>query len=221
MKTLNQLLFEFEISQNFQENDYYVCKSNYFAYEFIKSYPRWEKNCLNIVGDKLSGKTHLTNIFIKKFNGVSISSNEINTSTFNEFLKYKNLIVDNFEKKIEEKKLYSLLNFIDQNNKFLLINSSIPISEIEFKLKDLKSRAKNCLIAKIDKPDDELIYALILKNFSDRQITLDKKIIDFIVKRIERSYEKIFKFIYKIDEISLKKKSSIDYKLIRDVLESE
>ena len=51
----------------------------------------------------------------------------------------------------------------------------------------VKSRTKNCLLAKIEKPDDELMFALILKNFSDRQIAIDKKLIDFIIKRIDRS----------------------------------
>ena len=41
------------------------------------------------------------------------------------------------------------------------------------------------------------MFALILKNFSDRQIFVDKKLIDFIIKRIDRSYDKIFDFIYK------------------------
>ena len=90
---------------------------------------------------------------------------------------------------------------------------------IDFKLKDLKSRTKNCLLAKIENPDDELMFALILKNLSDRQITLDKKLIDFIIKRVERSYGKIFEFIYKIDNISLKKKKSIDFKIINEALE--
>ena len=51
------------------------------------------------------------------------------------------------------------------------------------------------------------MFALILKNFSDRQIVIDKKLIDYIIKRIDRSYGKIFEFIYKIDEVSLKKKN--------------
>jgi chromosomal replication initiation ATPase DnaA len=89
---------------------------------------------------------------------------------------------------------------------------------MNFKLDDLKSRTKNCLVAKIDKPDDELMFALILKNFSDRQIAIDKKLINFIIKRVDRSYDKIFEFIYKIDEISLKKKKSIDFKIIKEVL---
>ena len=77
---------------------------------------------------------------------------------------------------------------------------------------------KNFLLQNIEKPDDELIFALILKNLSDRQISLDKKLIHYIIKRIDRSYGKIIDFIYKIDEVSLKKKRSIDFKIIKDVL---
>ena len=91
----------------------------------------------------------------------------------------------------------------------MIITSTEPISEINFHLEDLRSRTKNCLLAKIGNPDDELMFALILKNLSDRQITLDKKLIDFIIKRVERSYGKIFEFIYKIDKISLKKKNQL------------
>jgi len=57
-----------------------------------------------------------------------------------------------------------------------------------------------------------------LKNFSDRQISIEKKLIDYIIKRIDRSYGKIFEFIYKIDEISLKEKKPIDLKIIKKVL---
>ena len=85
-------------------------------------------------------------------------------------------------------------------------------------LKDLKSRSKNFLLQNIEKPDDELIFALLVKNFSDRQILIQKKLINFIIKRIDRSYDKIFDFIYKIDEISLKKKKSVDLKIIKEVL---
>ena len=87
-----------------------------------------------------------------------------------------------------------------------------------FNLIDLKSRSKNFLLQNIEKPDDELIFALILKNLSDRQISLDKKLIHYIIKRIDRSYGKIIDFIYKIDEVSLKKKRSIDFKIIKEVL---
>ena len=218
MKDLNQLLLNFEYKQNFKDEDFYVSDSNYYAFTLVNSWPKWEKNFLNICGEKYSGKSHLANIFLKKFKGIKINALSIKNKNLQELKIYENIILDNFDLNIDENLIYSLFNIIDQDNKYLIINSEIPINEINFKLNDLRSRAKNCLIAKIDKPDDELIFALILKNFSDRQIVIDKKLIDFIIKRIDRSYGKIFEFIYKIDELSLKKKKPIDFKSIKDVL---
>ena len=77
---------------------------------------------------------------------------------------------------------------------------------------------KNLLIKNINKPDDELIFALLVKNLSDRQIIIEKKLLNYVVNRIHRSYSKIFDFIYKIDEVSLKKKKSINLSIIREIL---
>ena len=218
MRDLNQLLLNFEYKQNFKDEDFYVSSSNYYAFNLISTWPKWEKNFLNIYGEKYSGKTHLTNIFIKKFKGIKIEANLFENKNLNEIKIYENIILDNFDKNIDENLIYSLFNVIDQDNKYLIINSLNPINEMNFKLNDLKSRTKNCLVAKIDKPDDELMFALILKNFSDRQIVIDKKLINFIIKRVDRSYDKIFEFIYKIDQISLKKKKPIDFKIIKEAL---
>jgi chromosomal replication initiation ATPase DnaA len=219
MKSLNQLLLDFDYDQNFTDDDFYVGKSNFYPFEIINKWPKWEKNFLNICGEKFSGKTHLTNIFLKKFDGIRVESNLFNDENLRTIKPYQNVILEDLNLNINENLIYTLLNIIDQDNKFLIITSSVPIAEINFKLEDLKSRTKNCLLAKIENPDDELMFALILKNLSDRQITLDKKLIDFIIKRVERSYGKIFEFIYKIDKISLKKKKSIDFKIINEALE--
>ena len=131
---------------------------------------------------------------------------------------FKNIILENVDTNINEKLLYTLINIIDQEGKYLIITSNKPIVNINFELVDLKSRTKNFLLQNIEKPDDELMFALILKNLSDRQVFIDKKLINYIIKRIDRSYSNIFNFIYKIDEISLKKKKSIDFKIIKDAL---
>ena len=220
MKTLNQLLLDFDYDQNFKDDDFYVGKSNYYTFELINKWPKWEKNFLNISGEKLSGKTHLVNIFLKKFNGIKIESSLLNNDNLKIIKPFQNIVLEDLNLDVDEKLIYTLFNIIDQDNKFLIITSNKPIVEINFKLEDLRSRTKNFLLAKIDNPDDELMFALILKNLSDRQITLDKKLIDFIIKRIDRSYSKIFEFIYKIDKISLKKKKSIDFKIINEALEN-
>ena len=219
MKSLNQLLLDFDYEQNFRDDDFYVGKSNFYPFELINNWPNWEKNFLNISGEKFSGKTHLTNIFLKKFNGIKFESSLLDNENLKTIKPYQNVVLENLNLDVSEELIYTLFNIIDQDNKFLVITSSTPIAEIDFMLEDLKSRTKNCLLAKIENPDDELMFALILKNLSDRQITLDKKLIDFIIKRVERSYGKIFEFIYKIDKISLKKKKSIDFKIINEALE--
>ena len=218
MKNLSQLLLNFKNNKSFNYDDFYVSKSNYFAFQLIEKWPKWGKNILNVYGEKFSGKTHLANIFINKNKGIKINQNEISEKIYKKFKIYENIIIDDFNNKCDEKLMYSIFNLVDQSNKYLIINSIEPISEANFELNDLKSRSKNCLFAKIDNPDDDLMFAINLKSFSDRQILVDKKLIDFIIKRVDRSYGKIADFIYKVDELSLKKKKAINLKIIKEFL---
>ena len=147
-----------------------------------------------------------------------MNESQINDDAFKKIKLYESIIVDGFSNTIDERLIYSIFNLVDQDSKYLLINSETPLGEINFELPDLASRSKNLLHAKIEPPDDDLIFAIILKNFSDRQIKLEKKIIEFIINRIDRSYSKISDFIYKIDELSLKKKKPINLKTIKEIL---
>ena len=160
----------------------------------------------------------MINIFLKKFKGIKIEANKINNDFLKEIKVFENIVIENFNDNIDENLLFTLTNIIDQDNKYLILTSRNPIVDYSFKLNDLNSRSKNFLLCNIEKPGDDLMFALILKNLSDRQISIDKKLIDFIIKRIDRSYGKIFDFIYKIDEISLKRKKPIDFKIIKEAL---
>ena len=218
MSKLNQALLKFDLDQNFAYDDFFVSKCNFYAFNLIETWPKWEKNILNIYGERFSGKTHLIKIFKKKYQAHIVDENQLSDDSIKELKLHENIILENFNNLINERLLYSLFNLVDQDNKYLIINSVLPVNEIKFELNDLNSRSKNCLFAKIDSPDDELIFALILKSFSDRQIVIEKKLIEYIVKRIDRSYNKISEFIYKIDELSLKKKKPIDIKTIKEII---
>ncbi len=214
----DQKIIEFNYDQNFKKDDFYISSSNQHVFKIINDWPKWEKNFLNINGDKYSGKTHLINIFLKRFKGIKFEASLFNNDNLKEIKVHQNIILENLSKDVDEKLIYTLLNVIDQDNKYLIVTTNIPIVEINFNLSDLKSRTNNFLLQSIKKPDDDLLFALIIKNLSDRQISLEKKLINYIVKRIDRSYGKIFDLIYKIDEMSLKKKKSIDLKIIKEVL---
>ena len=219
MSDLDQKIIKFDYEQNFKYEDFYVSKSNNHIFNLLNKWPKWEKKFLNINGEKFSGKTHLVNIFLKKFNGVMLEANSLNNDTLKEIKFYQNIVIENVTNDVDEKLFYTLFNMIDLDNKFLIVTSIEPIVKINFNLADLNSRSKDFLLQGIEKPDDDLILALLVKNLSDRQISLEKKMLDYIIKRIDRSYGKIFNFIYKIDEISLKKKKSIDLKILKEALE--
>ena len=139
-----------------------------------------------INGERYSAMTHLINIFIKKFKGIKLNAKTLSNEDLIKIKIHQNIVLENLNEDINEKLIYTLFNIIEQENKYLIVTSLKPIVNLNFQLTDLKSRTKNFLLQNIDKPDDELIYALILKNLSDRQISLDKKLIDYIIKRIDR-----------------------------------
>ena len=218
MRDLDQTIIKFDYDKNFKNDDFYLSKSNKHVFDFLNIWPKWERNFVNVSGEKLSGKTHLMNIFLQKNKGIKFEGKSLENDDLKKIKIYENIVIENLSSDVDEKLLYSLFNLIEQDNKFIIVTSVKPIVNITFDLKDLKSRAKNFILLNIEKPDDELIFAIILKNLSDRQISLDDKFIEFIIKRIERSYSKIYDFIYKIDQLSLKKKKSIDFKIIKEVL---
>ena len=218
MRDINQKIIKFNYKKNLKSDDFFTSTSNKHAYNFLNGWPKWEKNFLNICGEKLSGKSHLMNIFLKKFKGIIFDGYKFNNDDLANIKLHENIIIEDLNEKINQKLIYTLINIIDQSNKYLIITTLKPISELDFNLIDLKSRTKNFLIQNIKKPDDELVFALLIKNLSDRQITIEKKLVNYIVKRIHRSYSNIFDFIYKIDEVSLKKKKSINLSIIREIL---
>jgi chromosomal replication initiation ATPase DnaA len=215
---MDQKIIKFTHEKNLKDSDFFVSKSNKHVHDFLLSWPNWEKNLVNICGENFSGKSHLINIFIKKFKGVIFKADTFDNDNLSSLDIHQNIVLENLNNKINEKLIYTLINTVEQNGKYLIITSYKSISKFNFNLNDLRSRAKNFLIQDIQKPDDELIFALLIKNLSDRQILIEKKLLNYIVKRIHRSYSKIFDFIYKIDEMSLKKKKPININLVKEIL---
>ena len=66
MKNLKQNIIKFDYEKNFKNEDFFVSKSNKHIIDLLNHWPKWEKNFINIIGEKFSGKTHLVNIFLKK-----------------------------------------------------------------------------------------------------------------------------------------------------------
>ena len=216
---MDQLIFKFPFSKKYYEQDFYVSSNNFSAYKLIESWPNWPGRWLNIFGKSGSGKTHLAKILEKKINKIKlIEAKNITNQIIQDLNKIDCLIIDNFNNNIDEKLFYSILNQSKQLENYILINSIKVIKNEKFKLKDLRSRINSFLYIGIELPTDDLLKVIISKILSDNQINIDPKISDFIIKNVERSYEKMFKFLKDVDDLSLSTGKSININLIKKVL---
>jgi chromosomal replication initiation ATPase DnaA len=219
---MSQLIFRFPFKIKYYEQDYYVSSNNFSAYRLIESWPKWSGEWVNIYGPKGCGKTHLSNILKKKINSIEIiDAKKINNETLATFKKLDCLIIENYEQNIDEKLFYSTLNHLKQLNTYVVVNSNYSIKNMNFKLKDLKSRASNFLDIGVELPTDELLRVIISKYFTEKQINLTPKVVEYIIKNIDRSYEKVFEFIKEIDNLSLSSGKSININLIKKLLINE
>ena len=213
-----QLIFNFPFKKTYLSQDFYVSKNNFNAFKLIESWPQWPGRFINIFGPIGCGKTHLANILSSKINSLIISSQKIDENIINQFKTKECLIIDDFDNDIDENLLYSIINLANQDNKYLIISSPISLKKFKIELKDLNSRFTSFIEVGIDLPTDDLVKVILTKNFSDKQITISKKNIDYILNNIDRSYEKINLFSSLIDNLSLEKAKPINLKLIKDVL---
>ena len=216
---MDQLIFKFPFSKKYYEQDFFVSSNNFSAYKLIEEWPVWPGKWLNIYGFSGSGKTHLAKILEKKIKKIKlIDAKNIDDEIIRDINNIDCLIIDSFKNNIDEKLLYSILNQSKQAENYILINSTPSIKNVDFKLKDLKSRINSFLYIGIELPTDDLLKVIISKTLSDNQINVNPKLSDYIINNVERSYEKLFKFLKEVDEMSLSTGKSININLIKKVL---
>ena len=218
---MSQLIFKFPFKTTYKKKDFFVASNNFEAYKLIESWPQWPNKWINIIGPSGCGKTHLSKILMDKIKLISVNAKDFNESVNDSITKFDCIVIENYDNNIEENLLYSSLNHYKQLNKSVLINSVNSVKKFNVNLNDLKSMLHSFLDLYIDFPTDELIRVIVLKSFSDKQIVIDNKSLEFVINNIDRSYGKILKFIRDIDNISLSTGKSININLIKKVLKNE
>lgn len=173
---------------------------------------------LILYGPSGSGKTHLAHIYQEITDAKFIKN--INNINLNEAKSGKSFIFDDFDKieSFDENLFIHFFNEVLLNLGSILIITSKPPNEINFNLGDLESRIRSCISSKIELPDDEFLFSILVKELSDKKIFLNDKLCLYIIERIKRNYKSISLFAEKLDIMSLEKKKKITLKQIKEVL---
>ena len=215
-KTLN-----FGHKDDYSVKNLYKSTCNEIAINFINEWPKTtiNNNIFCIYGPSGSGKTHISKVWMEKsnaiiFNGISDLSFDY-LSGFDRNLIFEDIALN---KNWPENLLFEFINEIKSSRLSLLITCNSDPLKIKWKTKDLISRFTSFTNIEIKLPDDILIRKLLIKQFADRQLSLDSKQIEYISKRIERSYSSIVRIVDRVDNLALQHKKAISKNIIKEAI---
>ncbi|MCK5423836.1 MAG: hypothetical protein KAI89_00585 [Emcibacter sp.] len=213
-----QIPFDIPVRTAFEAEDYLVSPSNDAAVNWIDRWPDWGNgHCTILYGAKGCGKSHLSHVWQHKSGAVVGSLGKITLDKIP-----NNLIIEDVDNILDsremQEQLFHLYNWQKEKGGTIMLTSAQHPKHWQLDLPDLRSRMLASMAIEIGPPDDELLAAVIIKQFDDRQITVSRDVITYLIPRIERSFEAARDIVGKIDNLALVQKRKITIPLVRDLL---
>lgn len=222
---MKQIPFDFDPRPALGGEDFLVAPSNADAVQWVERWPDWPGPVLAIVAPEGAGKTHLANVFQAQTGARLVSVNDLHSQRADGVLAgAAALVLEDVETFLEAdlaEELLHLYNLAREDDVKILMTAARPPSRWAITLKDLSSRLKTAPVAEISPPDDALITALIVKQFADRQLSVDQDVLMYMLARMDRSFSAVRNLIQDIDEHALAQKRAITVPLVRGVLENQ
>ncbi len=222
-----QLALDFPHRPSLGREDFLVTACNREAVQLVENWPNWPYFAICIYGAESSGKTHLANVFANNVANLTnypykipfIKAHSINMDNFRPlFSQHQCLVIEDLDEQINQEALFHLYNMYRDEGGNILFTSQEAPARINFSLPDLRSRMNIVPAVKIGEPDDELLSALLVKLFMDRQITPTPELVNYILNNMERSFAYAKKLVSEIDLISLSKKRAVTINIAKEAI---
>ena len=219
-----QLPLEFIPEPYLGKEDFMVAACNHEAFALVDSWPAWPFFAICIYGPEGCGKTHLATMFAHNVankanwpNKVTgLRAKDIRFETLQLFEKCSCLIVEELSENVDNEALFHLYNHYRNEGGYILFTAAQAPARTRFTLPDLQSRMNIVPSVAINEPDDEMLSALILKLFTDRQIMVAPEIINYILLNMQRSFAYARKLVAEIDSISLARKRAVSLAIVKE-----
>ncbi|MBV6632241.1 MAG: DNA replication protein [Alphaproteobacteria bacterium] len=204
--------------------DYLVGEANQVAMEWIDRWPDWPGPVTCLVGPSGAGKTHLMTIWQRQSQALALDIDVLEPTQIGELAEAAtSFTLDDAERLIgsaaAEEGLFHLFNRLRADGGHLLLTSSQGPARWDIQLPDLASRLKTVPLIQLAPPDDIMMAALLVKQFSDRQLDLPGAVIDYMLKRMERSYAAVQALVAALDQQALAKQRAITIPMVREVMD--
>jgi len=217
-----QLKFRFESRKAVGREDFLVTNSNKYAVDFLDKWPNWDSSSAIIFGPRGCGKTHIANVWSLRSKAKFLGVKEILEKPIEKiFDNYRSFVLEDFsalKSPVQEEKILHFYNLLNEKKFFLLITLRSSLRNLSITLPDLRSRLNSIPSFEINEPDDDLLGAVLIKLFFDRQLKVDHDVILFLLKRIERSFSSLNKVVKELDNAALDQKRKITIPFVRSIL---
>ena len=201
--------------------DFIVGKANRAAAALVDRWPNWPARVVLLAGPVGSGKTHLGHAWAAASGAKVTKAVQLGASDLTLLLSAGGLLVEDLhEPGLDETALFHLLNLAGEHGADLLITSRVWPAALGLKLPDLVSRLRAAHPVELSEPDDELLRAVLIKLFADRQVAIDSAVIDFLALRMERSLGAAVSLVERLDRDALAAGRPITRNLAAQVLRS-
>lgn len=206
-----------------KKKDFIVSDCNRYAFEWLEKWPfKIQDNFVCLVGEKGSGKTHLSHIWARRLNADIIDSSSDVFNKWYNIISFENtqryFVLDDADLISDDILLFYIYNTISEKNAYLLMTASSSPNKWNLKFEDIKSRLSTVNIIRIQKPNETAMLSIIEKMLLQRGIEAKNNIISYIANRIERSYESINYWINKLDSTLRDKKTKISIQTIKEII---
>ena len=220
MKT--QLPLTLPLPSAYDKDSFVTGSANKQALGWLERWPDWPLPLkgLNLYGPSGSGKTHLSYLWAGR--GDAVALNSLFQFDQEQFLQKQHVVLDDFGVSgcYDDTAVFHLLNYISSVSGTLLILSPYPVAQHESSLSDLTSRLRSLAAQEINLPDDGLLKSVLLKQFTDRQCAVSEQVLNYIVKRMERSFSAAQQLSAEMDALALSRKVPVSLTIARQVLDS-
>ena len=177
--------------------------SNRAALKLIESWPDWPSPVVVLSGPAGSGKTHLVHIWSERVGAAILQAGDIAAASSRARSEAPLAIENLTAGKFGEDALFHLINSVKESGATLLLTSRNPITDWDVSLADLRSRLRLATPIALGAPDDDLLRRVLVKLFSDRQLIVEKPVLDYVLLRMERSLSAAAALVDSLDRAAL------------------
>jgi chromosomal replication initiation ATPase DnaA len=215
----SQLILDLAHRPALGAEDFLVSAANQAAVDMIDLWPAWSHWAIIVAGPARAGKTHLANVWRLKSGAVSLAAQSLSEQDIAALKETGAVLVEDLHEGVgDERVLFHLLNLVREHRMSMLLTSRAAPGELQVALPDLRSRLRSLPVVAIAPPDDQLLKAVLVKHFSDRQLLVEPHIINHIALHMERSMEAAQRIVTEIDHHALASRRKVTRALVAEIL---